>query len=110
MNFMGMCNSSTWGGGLKLHHGRPVCQPRDQPLLVRQGGLSVCTFLQGSEDVGTAIAASDADMDTLNSRNAQDNHIIWATYVVLLDIFRSLTMQRLVGTCCYLLHRLLRPQ
>ena len=70
----------------------------------------MCTVLQGSEDMGAAIAASNADMDTLNSRNAQDNHIIRATYVVLLDIFRPLTLQRLVGTCCYLLHRLLRPQ
>ena len=34
------------------------------------GGFSMWTGLQGDNKMGTAIAASDADMDALDSQNA----------------------------------------
>ena len=37
------------------------------------GGFSMRTGLQGSEDVGTAISASDADMTAINGRNTHTN-------------------------------------
>ena len=67
------------------------------------------TGLQGSEDVGADIATFDAEMATLDERNTKADQIVRAARVVLWVIIGPLTMQREVGTCCYLLHRLLRP-
>ena len=66
--------------------------------------------LQGSEDLVSAIAASDADMAAPGVSNAQANQIVRASRVLLRVIVRPLTMQREVVTCCYLIHRLLGPQ
>ena len=68
------------------------------------------TVLQGSEGVGTAISASDADMAAINRRNSQANQIVRTLRVVLQYIVGTLTMHWEVVTCCYLLHRLLGPQ
>ena len=74
------------------------------------GGFSIWTGLQGSEVVGVAMVASNADTAALNDRNAQANQIIRVVRMVLRVIVRPLTMQQGVGICCYLLHCLLGPQ
>ena len=74
------------------------------------GGFSVWTGLQGSEDVGAAIAVYDVEMAALDSRNTQADQIVWVAIVVLWVIIGILTIQREVGTCCYQLHCLLGPQ
>ena len=66
--------------------------------------------LQGTEDVGAAIAASDADMAALDGRNDQADQISQTVRVILRVVVGPLTTQREVGICCYLLHRLLGPQ
>ena len=55
------------------------------------GRFSVWTGLQGAEDVGSAIAASDADMASLDRRNSQADHIFWAERVVLWFLVGPLT-------------------
>ena len=59
------------------------------------------------DDVGSSIDASNTGMSALNIRNAQTDYILWKSYVVLQVVVGPLTMQREVGTFCYLLHRLL---
>ena len=66
--------------------------------------------LQGTEDVGAAIAASDADMAALDGRNDQADQISQTVRVILRVVVGPLTTQREVGTCCYLLHLILRTQ
>ena len=74
------------------------------------GGFSVWAGLQGAEDVGGAIAASDADMADLDGRNTQADWIVRAENVVLRVLVGPLTTHQEVGTCCYLIQCLLGPQ
>ena len=60
--------------------------------------------------MGSAIADFYADMAVLSVQNSQTDHIVWSARVVLWVVVGPLTMQRAVGTCCYLLHRLLGTQ
>ena len=102
-------SSSTKGGGLKLVTRDHFVNPGANPACPA-GGFSVWTVLQVMEDVGGAIAASDAYMADLSRKNSQVDQIFRAAHVVLWVIFGPLTMQQEVGTYCYLLHRLLGPQ
>ena len=74
------------------------------------GRFSVWKCLKRTEDVGTAIYTSDADMAALDGRKYQADHIFRAAHMVLWVIVGTLTMQREVDMCCYLLHRLLGNQ
>ena len=60
--------------------------------------------LQGSNNMGSAITASNVYMDALNIRNSQSNQIVRVARVVLQVIVRYLTTQQEVSTCCYILH------
>ena len=66
--------------------------------------------LQGNKEVEFAIVASDSDMADLDGRNAQADQIFRAAHMVLQVIVGPLTMHREIGTYCYLLLQLLRPQ
>ena len=79
------------GGALQLCGKRKVRQPRDQPSL-SSGGFSIWTILQGAEDMGAAIAASNTDTVALDGRNAQANQIARAAHVVLRVIVGLPTM------------------
>ena len=68
------------------------------------------TFLQGTEDVGAAIATSDTDMADLDGRKSQADQVLQVVRVVLQFLVGPLTTQREVGMCCYPLHCLLGPQ
>ena len=46
----------------------------------------------------------------LDGQNAQEDHIVRALRMVLRVFVGTLTTQKEVGTCLYLLHRLIGPQ
>ena len=48
-------------------------------------------------------------MMALDGKNTQVDHIVWAARVLFQVIVGPLTTQRELGTCRYLLHRLLGP-
>ena len=58
------------------------------------GDFYMWTGLQGSEDVGVIIITSDADMDALDRRNTQADHIFRVVRMVLQIIVGPLTLQR----------------
>ena len=97
------------GGDVQLCGWGPICEPGDKPCL-HGGGFYIWMGFQATEDVGYAISASNANIAALDGRNTQAKQIVRATCVILRVIVRPLTMQWDVGTCCYILHRLLRPQ
>ena len=55
------------------------------------------TFLQGTEDVGAAIATSDTDMAALDGRKSQADQVLQVVRVVLQFLVGPLTTQREVG-------------
>ena len=67
------------------------------------------TSLQGVEDMGESIAASDEDVAVLDGKNAVADQIIWAARVVLWVLVGHLTTKQKLGTCWYLLGFLLAP-
>ena len=68
------------------------------------------TGLQGTEDVEASIVAFNAYMASLDVRNTQAEHIVQAARGVLQVLVGLLTMHKEVGTCFYLLQRLLGAQ
>ena len=60
--------------------------------------------------MGEAIVASDVDMTSLDGKNSAADHIIRAAQVVLRVLGGDLTTQKEIGTCLYLLDRLLGPR
>ena len=104
-----MWSSSTLGGGLfNFFSGERFVSPETNSACP-VGGFSFWTELQGPEDVGDAIVASDADVAALDGRNAQADQIVWEACVILWILVGSLTTQQEIVTCCYLLRRLLGP-
>ena len=71
------------------------------------GGFSVWNRLQGVEEMIEAIAASYEDMAVLDGKNVAADQIIWAAWVVLWVLVGHLATQQGLGTCWYLLDRLL---
>ena len=70
---MGTPISSIWVGDLyNFMEGDRFVNPGTNPAYLA-GGFSMRTGLQGSEDVGTAISASDADMTAIKGRNTHTN-------------------------------------
>ena len=62
-------------------------------------GFSIWKYLQGTEDIGAAIAASNTDMASLDGRNDQADHIVGALRMVLRVVVRPLTTQQEVVIC-----------
>ena len=73
------------------------------------GGFLVWTILQGVEDMGESIAASNSDMEVLYGKNTTSDQIILAAWVVLWVLVRKITAQKELGTCWYRLDLLLGP-
>ena len=67
------------------------------------------TILQGVEDMGESIAASNSDMEVLYGKNTTSDQIILAAWVVLWVLVRKITAQKELGTCWYRLDLLLGP-
>ena len=88
------------GGGVNFVAGGLFVNPRIKPAFPAVF-FSVWMGLQGTEDVGAAIADSDSDMAALNVRNTQADHILWAVRFILQVVVGPFTMQREVGTCCW---------
>lgn len=74
-----------------------------------KGGFLVWTSLQGVEDMGESIEASDKYMAVLDGKNAAADQIIRTARVVLQVLVRHHTTHQDLGACCYLLDRLLAP-
>ena len=73
------------------------------------GGFLVWTSLQGVEDMGDSIAASNSDIEVLDGKNAAADQIILAARVILWVLVRKNTAQKELGTYWYLLDLLLGP-
>ena len=67
------------------------------------------TSFQGVEDMRDSIAASEKYMAVLDGENAGADQIIRAARVVLQVLVGHHTTHQDVGTCWYLLDRLLAP-
>ena len=71
-------SSSTWGGGGVNFVARDRFVNPGTILAFPEGGFSVWEGLQETEDVGSTIAASDADTAYPDGRNTQAEQIFQA--------------------------------